>query len=139
MNSWLILVLSLPGRSATPRMRVWRALKAHGAGVLRDGVYLLPNSSDAERAFDEQVLTINAAGGSAHVIESPARDPHQESSFRSLFDRSPDYVEWLQSAAALRTRLPRLDEVAGRREESQLRRGLESIVATDFFSRRHTR
>ena len=36
------LVLSLPTRNSTLRMRVWRALKDSGCAVLRDGVYLLP-------------------------------------------------------------------------------------------------
>src|SRR3954467_12328822 len=36
------LILSLPTRNSTLRMRVWRALKECGAAVLRDGVYLLP-------------------------------------------------------------------------------------------------
>ena len=38
------LVLSLPTRNSTLRMRVWRALKECGAAVLRDGVYLLPQA-----------------------------------------------------------------------------------------------
>ena len=133
MSDWVILILSLPGRSATPRMRVWRALKAHGAGVLRDGVYLLPGSTAAEQAFQNQALAVGDAGGAAYVVGSPARDEHQESSFRLLFDRAADYAEWLQSAAVFGARLSQLDEVAARREESQLRRGFESIVATDFF------
>ena len=52
--SWSMLVISLPGRSATPRMRVWRALKGLGAVVLRDGVYLLPYSESASRSLREQ-------------------------------------------------------------------------------------
>ena len=46
---WQLLVLSLPTENATARMRAWRALKACGAAVLRDGVYLLPDG-DAHRA-----------------------------------------------------------------------------------------
>ena len=41
--TWLLLVLSLPTENATARMRAWRALKASGAAVLRDGVHLLPD------------------------------------------------------------------------------------------------
>ncbi len=40
---WQLLVLSLPTENATARMRAWRALKACGAAVLRDGVYALPD------------------------------------------------------------------------------------------------
>ena len=39
----ITLILSLPTENATARQRVWRALKASGAAVLRDGVvYHIP-------------------------------------------------------------------------------------------------
>ena len=42
-HEWInTLVLSLPTHNSTVRMRVWRALKDSGCGVLRDGVYVLP-------------------------------------------------------------------------------------------------
>ena len=43
---WLLLVSSLPGQTQTARMRVWRALKAAGAGAVRDGVYVLPQTDN---------------------------------------------------------------------------------------------
>ena len=42
MQSFDALVLSLPTRNSTLRMRLWRALKEAGSGVLRDGVYVVP-------------------------------------------------------------------------------------------------
>ena len=42
MNMWQTLITSLPTQNATVRQRAWRALKASGAAVLRDGVYLMP-------------------------------------------------------------------------------------------------
>ncbi len=39
---FLALLTSLPTGNATLRMRLWRALKNTGCGVLRDGAYLLP-------------------------------------------------------------------------------------------------
>lgn len=133
MNDWLILILSFPGRSATPRMRVWRALKAHGAAVLRDGVYLLPHSPEGEQAFDQQVLAIEEAGGAAHVIVVTARDDDQDRTFQSLFDRRADYADWLAAVSELSSSLTKLDEATARRQESQCRRTFQSIVATDFF------
>ena len=34
---WLLLVASLPTSGATPRMRLWRAIKSLGCASLRDG------------------------------------------------------------------------------------------------------
>ena len=56
MESFNALVLSLPTRNSTLRMRVWRGLKETGCGVLRDGVYLLPAS-----AIDGTVLAFTAS------------------------------------------------------------------------------
>lgn len=39
-----LLISSLPTQNTSTRMRVWRSLKASGAAILRDGVYLLPIS-----------------------------------------------------------------------------------------------
>jgi DNA-binding transcriptional regulator PaaX len=36
--AWLLFVLTLQGQQPALRMRVWRGLKALGAGVIRDGV-----------------------------------------------------------------------------------------------------
>ena len=44
MERFTTLILSLPTRNSTLRMRLWRSLKDSGCGVLRDGVYVLPSS-----------------------------------------------------------------------------------------------
>ena len=63
---WLLLILSLPTENATARMRAWRALKACGAAVLRDGVYLLPASERAEQTFTKVERDVGAPGGAAY-------------------------------------------------------------------------
>ena len=58
---WLILVLSLPTENATVRMRAWRALRAAGAAVLRDGVYLLPARDDCRLTLEAIARTCKRA------------------------------------------------------------------------------
>lgn len=132
-NQWLMLITSLPGRSGTPRMRVWRALKARGAGILRDGVYLLPAAAESERVLRAQARQVGEAGGNAYVIDFTSNGEAQSDDFRSLFDRSGDYRQWHEDAAQLISRLAALDEPECRRQEARLRRDLEAIVATDYF------
>ena len=50
---WLLLIITLPTQNATARMRIWRTLKASGAAVLRDGVYLLPAASKHTVLFNK--------------------------------------------------------------------------------------
>jgi hypothetical protein len=130
---WLMLVVSVPGRSQTPRMRLWRALKVAGAGMLRDGVYVLPASEGARALFTAQARDVGRIGGKAHVVPFASVDPGQESELRAAFDRSQAYAQGLEHLAALRGRLPKLGETEARRRLAAVRRELEAIAATDFF------
>ena len=49
MDTFIALLTSLPTGNSTTRMRVWRALKETGCGVLRDGVYVLPAARPRRR------------------------------------------------------------------------------------------
>src|SRR5215472_14656822 len=70
--AWLLLVINLPGRNPTLRMRIWRALKAAGAGLLRDGAYLLPNGERSRQVLTEQGAEIKAAGGLVQLLSFDA-------------------------------------------------------------------
>ena len=59
--AWLLLVSNLPGHNPTLRMRIWRAMKAAGAGLLRDGTYLLPQSEQSREVFEEQTQRLMSA------------------------------------------------------------------------------
>src|SRR5215475_8884949 len=91
--AWLLFILTLQGQQPAVRMRVWRALKALGASVLRDGVYLLPNRLEFIEPLKSQSEDVIASDGSAQILELNARDEEQEAEFVQLFDRTPDYKE----------------------------------------------
>jgi hypothetical protein len=128
-----MLVVSLPGRSQTPRMRLWRALKGAGAAMLRDGVYVLPESDGARTLFKGQVDEANQAGGSAHVVAFSSIDPKQEVALRAAFDRNQAYAHALERLASLRRELRKLAESEARKRLTASRRELEAVAAIDFF------
>jgi hypothetical protein len=132
-TTWLILTATLPTHPSALRVRVWRALKATGAGTLREGVYLLPQSAATAQALWDIEKTIADAGADAHMLVVPARDDTQEQAFRALFDRADLYAELLQSIKEMRTTI-------GQRAEADLNKGLRAldqqlraIQAGDFF------
>jgi hypothetical protein len=131
-TGWLSLVISLPGRRGTARMRVWRALKAAGAAVLRDGVYLLPAGDRMHQVFMDQAQAVRAAGGSAWVLGIDV-DRGQGREFQALFDRGPEYAHWLDKVQKLQGQLRRrrLPDVV--RRVQGLKRELEALRATDHF------
>src|SRR4029434_5520070 len=93
-NAWLVFIMSQPGKSTTPRIRLWRLLKGLGAAVLRDGVYLLPHRETLQHAREEQVQGVQSLGGAAYLLTVEpvtATDAH----FRALFDRSEEYATLL--------------------------------------------
>src|SRR4051812_47848659 len=97
MTDWLILTATLPTTPSGLRVRVWRALKATGAGTLREGVYVLPATAPSAPALRELARTIAEAGADAYLLELRARDDAQEQAFRALFDRSEHYAELVQA------------------------------------------
>lgn len=133
MNGWLLLTATLPAAPSALRVRVWRALKATGAGTLRDGVYLLPADAPTAQSLWDIERTITEAGAEAHLLVVPARDATQEKVFRSLFDRADAYAEFTQSLREARASLLASSEAEMRRTLRQLDAHVRAIQATDFF------
>lgn len=127
------LVLTLPSRQPAARMRAWRALKALGAAVLRDGLYVLPAVAEHEARLEKLGAEIIAAGGTAELLRLQARDRTQVQRFRQLFGRDAEFGELHQAIQGL---LAEAATQAGATLERRLRaleRQGEQIVAIDFF------
>lgn len=132
-SGWRVLILSLPSNRATVRMRVWRALKAVGAAVLRDGVYLLPDVPSAQTAFAQQAQAVTRAGGSAQVLRVDDPEGQQASEFQARFDRGADYARILEAARKLKASFnPRRPALAARKLVP-LRQAFEAVYMTDYF------
>lgn len=131
--SWLILIISLPTHNATGRMRVWRALKALGCGVLRDGVYLLPNRSGLRHILQTQAEEVVAGGGNAHVLVLDSENQVQQQAFEGLFDRSADYANLVEAIQQTADELQSEEPAKLQRQMNRLRKDFEAIAALDFF------
>jgi hypothetical protein len=132
--SWLILIVSLPTQNSAGRMRVWRAVKALGCGVLRDGVYLFPNRRDFRQTLQLQAKDVIDGGGSSHVLVLESENPDQQNAFENLFDRSADYtklVETITQASQLNFQSEGLDKL--HKQVQRLRKEFEAIALKDFF------
>ena len=132
-TAWLLLITNLPGRNPTLRMRFWRALKAAGAGLLRDGAYLLPNGERSREVLEEQGAEIRAAGGLVQVLSFDAESPEQHAEFLALFDRTDEYAELIGRLEALKTEFVKLAEPEARQRLATIAREAAALVARDFF------
>lgn len=128
---WLILILSLPTENATVRMRAWRTLKASGAAVLRDGVYLLPDQSGFSSLFESVAADVQSSGGTAFVLQA-ADD--KSAAFPALFDRTDDYAGLLADLAQLQALFTAEEALPSLiKQLRKLRKTFAATVSIDFF------
>jgi hypothetical protein len=130
---WLLLVTNLPGQNQTLRMRIWRGLKAAGAALMRDGVYVLPETPDFQRVFEEHAREIRAVAGSVHILHFGADSTEQQNALIALFDRTADYQEFIARLQAWRKTLPKLTELEARKTLAIIAREAAATAATDLF------
>lgn len=130
MTTWIALITSLPTENATARMRAWRNLKASGAAVLRDGVYLMPEREDCRGTLDTVATDIRAAEGTALLVrmEEPS-----DGNFIALFDRSADFAALLGDIAAARNGLSPDTANDALKQVRKLRKTFVNLAAIDFF------
>ena len=130
MKKWLTLILGLPTANATERMRAWRALKASGAAVLRDGAYLLPDTGFCREVLASVERDILAINGTAFVL--PVVDPDGER-FVEWFDRSDDYGKLRAEIEECRGQLNAENALATTKQIRKLRKAYDQLVSIDYF------
>ncbi len=130
MNKWITLITTLPTENATLRQRAWRALKASGAAVLRDGVYLMPERENCRVTLEGLASDVRDGGGGAHVlrVEEPAG-----ANFAALFDRSSDFAALLSEVDQVKQQLTTDTVQDVLRQTRKLRKSFVNLVTTDFF------
>lgn len=131
--AWLLLITNLPGRNPKLRMRFWRALKAAGAGLLRDGAYLLPNGERSRQVLEKQGAEIRRAGGLIQILSFDAESREQNAGLVALFDRTEEYAEASERLGGLKSELARLAEPDARQRLAGIAREVAAIATRDFF------
>ena len=130
---WLLLIVSLPTSGATPRMRLWRAIKALGCAALRDGAYLLPAVNGHAAALAELAEQTNAEGGQAWVIDVSPRSEDDAVAFLALFERSSEYAELVSRLSHARKSLGSQTPSEVAKTLKRLRKERDNLQRIDFF------
>ena len=133
MDPWLVIVAQLPTEDPSARMRVLRKLESLGAGVLREGVYALPDTPANRKSLDELAAHVGGEGGTAYALRVAATSQGQNDAFRRLFDRSALYDALVKIVEGLRLGFGQSDPSALARVLLKQRRDFEAISALDFF------
>ena len=140
--AWAVFSYSLPsaGRSS-PRVAVWRRLRALGAVSPKGGVHVLPARDECVEAFQWLAQEVEQEKGDALLMRVERFEGLSDAQLIVLFQeaRKADYAALDARAAALektlagsRKRDPK-DEVEARELLAKLRREHGEIARTDFF------
>jgi hypothetical protein len=111
-------------------MRAWRALKASGAAVLRDGVYVLPDRESCQSVLSAVAADVRAGGGTAHLIRGAGEE---DANFPALFDRHEEYAALLGDIEKLQAGLRAENVLETLKQARKLRKAFASLVEIDFF------
>jgi hypothetical protein len=129
---WLLLVFSLPAKSAVQRVEIWRKLQRYGTLALRSAGYLLPNTAANQERMEWLATTIRSYKGQASVVQVQGFDDLPTDLLKQQFidARSRDYQKLLHEAKKL------IGLSASKRTSgaiSRLRRRFQELQDVDFF------
>jgi hypothetical protein len=131
LHGWLLLLLSLPPRPSSLRVRAWRRLRALGAVPLKSGAYLLPDGGDRYEQFQWLTQEIQRDGGDATLLRADRIENMPQPDIVRLFQeaRNQDYAALADRyRKLLKGRRPRLGD-----EMARLARELDRLSEIDFF------
>ena len=135
---WLVFVHQLPSSPSNIRVRTWRRLQQLGAVVVKQAVYVLPDSPGAREDFEWLKTEIETAGGQATVFAANNVDAWSDDALVEEFRRARQdaYAELVRdlernviSRRAGRSRRP----PTARRLIEGFRQRLAAIERVDFF------
>ena len=129
---WLLLVFSLPARSASQRVEIWRKLQRYGMLALRSSGHILPNTPANQERMEWLATAIRTYKGQASVVQVHGFDDLPEERLKKLFmeSRSRDYQKLLHEAKKI------LGVSPARRRSGHLnriRRRFLELQDIDFF------
>ena len=129
---WLLLVFSLPTKSASQRVEVWRKLQRYGMLALRSSGYVLPNTPVNQERMEWLAAAIRTYQGQASVVRVQDFDdlPAEHLKRQFIEARSSDYQKLLHEAKRLQALSP-ARRPSGRL--NRIRRRFLELQDIDFF------
>jgi hypothetical protein len=129
-EGWLLLIHQIPPRPNYLRVKVGRRLQRLGAVAIKNSVYALPISDQAQEDFQWVLREIVASGGEGSVCQARFVDGLTDAQVEALFNaaRDTDYAAIVDEGRAL----ARGDGADIALSVERLRRRLDGVVAIDF-------
>jgi hypothetical protein len=138
---WLLLIHQIPPKPNYLRVKVWRRLQGLGAVAVKNSVYVLPRSEQAQEDFQWVSREIVEGGGEASICEARFVDGLSDKEVVAMFHgaRNADYSEIADAARRLLKGLGRGSELRGDKRHraaadlARLKRRSAQVSSIDFL------
>jgi hypothetical protein len=137
---WLLLIHQIPPKPNYLRVKTWRRIQRLGAVAIKNSVYVLPRSEQANEDLQWVLREIVEGGGDGTICEARFVDGLSDSQIEALFQvaRDADYAQLGEEARGLerevRAALAKPDKrPAVEAELVRLQRRFADITSLDFF------
>ncbi len=129
---WVLLIYRVPREPSTPRIAIWRRLRALGVAQLADGTVALPEDARTREHLEWVADQVLDAGGTALLLRAQAFTVKDERAVAHAMAvaRAEEYQEVIASAAQARDVG---DDAERRRVVARLRKQLRVIQRRDYF------
>jgi hypothetical protein len=139
-----LLIHQIPPKPNYFRVKIWRRLQRLGAVGIKNSVYALPSSEQAQEDLNWVLREIVEGGGDASLVEARLVEGLDDEQVKEMFRaaRDADYQAIAGDARALAKRLPRKGEIdddkRGELEAAlaRLQKRVGEAAAIDFFHAR---
>lgn len=98
INKFLLLVPQLPSSPSSPRVKIWRDLRAAGAISLQNGIWILPYTPEYEKFMQAILSYVEKNNGSANLLvtDTISSTEHDKIIHQFHQDRHEEYEEFIE-------------------------------------------
>ncbi len=141
---WLLLIHQIPPKPNYFRVKIWRRLQKLGAVGIKNSVYALPSSDQAQEDLNWVLREIVEGGGDASLVEARLIEGLNDEQVKEMFRaaRDADCLAVAEEAREVARALPRKGEVPEEKRGdieaalARLQKRIADIAAIDFFHAR---
>src|SRR5882672_10720730 len=138
---WLLLIHQIPPKPNYLRVKIWRRLQRLGAAAVKNSVYVLPRSEQAQEDLQWVAREIVEGGGDASICEARFVDGLSDEQVVAMFHtaRDVDYAQVAEVARHLRKEIGSGSRISGEKraradaELARLKRRTAEVSSIDFL------